>query len=156
MNMNNTTNSIRSDRSTQKYQMRSVAPARKYCSAVCPILIVICKYYVHLNIPRARTTYSDIHIYVLIHWYQNATLLIVNLKHNNGKCTHAVTHAVSFSQRILYYLAFEYREAYSVHKSSLHNNGVLTYNLSYFTKRLGLDQETSLSLPCFNAVPVSR
>jgi hypothetical protein len=37
-------------------------------------------------------------------------------------------------------------EAYSVHKSSLHNNGVLTYNLSYFTKRLGLDQETSLSL----------
>ena len=94
MNMNNTTNSIRSDISTQKYQMRSVAPARKYCSAVCPILIVICKYYVHLNIPRARTTYSDIHIYVLIHvhWYQNATLLIVNLKHNNGKCTHAVTH----------------------------------------------------------------
>jgi hypothetical protein len=94
MNMNNTTNSISSDISTQKYQMRSVAPARKYCSAVCPILIVICKYYVHLNIPRARTTYSDIHIYVLIHvhWYQNATLLIVNLKHNNGKCTHAVTH----------------------------------------------------------------
>ena len=92
MNMNNTTNSIRSDISTQKYQMRSVAPARKYCSAVCPILIVICKYYVHLNIPRARTTYSDIHIYVLIHWYQHATLLIVNLKHNNGKCTHAVTH----------------------------------------------------------------
>ena len=92
MNMNNTTNSISSDISTQKYQMRSVAPARKYCSAVCPILIVICKYYVHLNIPRARTTYSDIHIYVLIRWYQNATLLIVNLKHNNGKCTHAVTH----------------------------------------------------------------
>ena len=90
--MNNTTNSISSDISTQKYQMRSVAPARKYCSAVCPILIVICKYCVHLNIPRARTTYSDIHIYVLIHWYQNATLLIVNLKHNNGKCTHAVTH----------------------------------------------------------------
>lgn len=92
MNMNNTTNSISSDISTQKYQMRSVAPARKYCSAVCPILIVICKYYVHLNIPRARTTYSDIHIYVHIHWYQNATLLIFNLKHNNGKCTHAVTH----------------------------------------------------------------
>ena len=92
MNMNHTTNSISLDISTQKYQMRSVAPARKYCSAVCPILIVICKYYVHLNIPRARTTYSDIHIYVLIHWYQNATLLIVNLKHNNGKCTHAVTH----------------------------------------------------------------
>jgi hypothetical protein len=92
MNMNNTTNSISSDISTQKYQMRSVAPARKYCSAVCPILIVICKYYVHLSIPRARTTYSDIHIYVLIRWYQNATLLIVNLKHNNGKCTHAVTH----------------------------------------------------------------
>ena len=63
MNMNNTTNSISSDISTQKYQMRSMAPARKYCSAVCPILIVICKYYVHLNIPRARTTYSDIHIY---------------------------------------------------------------------------------------------
>ena len=78
MNMNNTTNSIRSDISTQKYQMRSVAPARKYCSAVCPILIVICKYYVHLNIPCARTTYYDIHIYVLIHWYQDATLLIVN------------------------------------------------------------------------------
>lgn len=92
MNMNNTTNSISSDISTQKYQMRSVAPARKYCSAVCPILIVICQYYVHLNIPRARTTYSDIHIYVLMHWYQNTTLLIVNLKHNNGKCTHAVTH----------------------------------------------------------------
>ena len=92
MNMNNTTNSIRSDRSTQKYQMRSVAPARKYCSAVYPVLIVICKYYVHLNIPRARTTYYDVHIYVLIHWYQDTTLLIVNLKHNNGKCTHAVTH----------------------------------------------------------------
>ena len=92
MNMNHTTNSISLDISTQKYQMRSVAPARKYCSAVCPILIVICKYYVHPNIPHARTAYSDIHIYVLIHWYQNATLLIVNLKHNNGKCTHAVTH----------------------------------------------------------------
>ena len=92
MNMNNTTNSISSDISTQKYQMRSVAPARKYCSAVCPILIVICKYYVYLSIPCARTTYYDIHIYVLIHWYQDATLLIVNLKHNNGKCTHAVTH----------------------------------------------------------------
>jgi hypothetical protein len=101
MNMHNTTNSISSDISTQKYQMRSVAPARKYCSAC-----------------------SDL--------------------------------SVSFSQRILNYLAFEFREAYSVHKSSLHNNGVLTYNLSYFTKRLGLDQETSLSLPCFNEVPVSR
>ena len=39
-----------------------------------------------------RTTYSDIHIYVLIHWYQDATLLMVNLKHNNVKCTHAVAH----------------------------------------------------------------
>ena len=64
MNMNNTANGINSDISTLKYQMRSVAPVRKYCSAVCPVLIVICKYYV-LNIPRARTTYCNIHIYVL-------------------------------------------------------------------------------------------
>ena len=92
MNMNNTTNSISSDISTQKYQMRSVAPARKYCSAVYPVLIVICKYYVHLNIPRARTTYYNIHTCVLIHWYQDATLLIVHLKHNDGKCTYAVAH----------------------------------------------------------------